>query len=285
MTKSPTVRRTGERALRPGRKLGEVFERARAEGRAAFIAYLTAGDPDLATTERLLPELGRAGVDIVELGVPFSDPIADGPVIQRATERAITSGATLERIFELARRARLDADCPSIVLFSYLNPIHRFGYARAASVAAESGIDGFLLTDLPIDQPESLHEELSARGLATIPLLSPTSARSRLAAARECGSGFAYYISRTGVTGEQVNLSTDLAQQVARVRRAVPLPVVVGFGISTPAQVAAVAAIADGVVVGSAIVAEIERAEGKKVVERVARFVRPLAAACRKGRR
>ena len=262
-------------------RLAFRFDEARRRKHAAFVAYVTAGDPDLAATGRIVLALGRAGVDVVELGVPFSDPIADGPVIQRASERALASGTTLGKVLDLARRLSGEPGAPSLVLFSYLNPIHRMGYARFAERAADSGIDGVLLTDLPIDEPEPLYGELSSRGIATIPLLSPTSGPARVAAAKKRGAGFCYYISRTGVTGARSTLEAGLADQVYRIRKKVPLPVAVGFGISTPAQVHEVAAIADGVVVGSAIVSEIERATRARegIAAAVERFVLPLVAA------
>lgn len=263
-------------------RLGARFDRAKRDGRAAFVAFVSAGDPDLATTGRLLAALGPAGVDVVEIGVPFSDPIADGPVIQRASERALAAGASLAGVLDLAAALSSRPDAPAIVLFSYLNPILRMGTDRFAARAAAAGVDGVLITDLPIDEPEPLVDRLAAAGVATIPLLSPTSAKGRFAAARRRGGGFAYLISRTGVTGAQVSLSGDLAAQVKRARREQPLPVAVGFGISTPEQVAAVARIADGVVVGSALVAAIERAEAGREVEAAVRFLAPMAAATRR---
>jgi tryptophan synthase alpha chain len=242
---------------RPRRERGAVaraFERARKEKRAAFVPFLMAGDPDLATTADLVVALAEAGADVVELGVPFSDPIADGPVNQAAAERALASGTTLEKILATvaALRARTDV---AIVLFSYYNPIHRYGLARLAAHAAASGVDGVLCVDLPPEEARGEYlDALRANALDPIFLLAPTSTRERVKAVAEAGSGFVYYVSRTGVTGERAELPRELAKEVTALRRALRLPVAVGFGISTPEQAGAVARVADGVVVGSALV-------------------------------
>jgi tryptophan synthase alpha chain len=230
------------------------FERAKKEKRAAFVPFLMAGDPDLATTADLVVALAAAGADVVELGVPFSDPIADGPVNQAAAERALASGATLEKILATVAGLRARTDV-AIVLFSYFNPIHRYGSARLASHAAASGVDGILCVDLPPEEARGEYlDALRANGLDPIFLLAPTSTKGRVKTVATAGSGFVYYVSRTGVTGERAELPRELAKEVTALRKALRLPVAVGFGISTPEQAAAVARVADGVVVGSALV-------------------------------
>ncbi|MDI9632057.1 MAG: tryptophan synthase subunit alpha, partial [Acidobacteriota bacterium] len=232
--------------------ISETFARCRAEGRAAFVPFIVAGDPDLATTEELLSVLAEAGADLIEIGVPFSDPIADGPVIQAAGQRALAAGATLERILATIARVRGRLGVP-LVLFSYANPILVHGAARFAEQAAASGVDGVLIVDLPPEEAAvEVSPALAEQGLDRILLLAPTSGPERIDLVAKAGSGFVYYVSRTGVTGEREALADELPRQLRAVRRRLRLPVVVGFGISTPAQVAAVAPLADGVVVGSA---------------------------------
>jgi tryptophan synthase alpha chain len=243
-------------------RIAAAFAAARASGRAAFIPYLTAGDPDLQGTGALVGALVRGGADIVELGVPFSDPIADGPVNQRAAERALRSGTTLARILDLCAALRKE-DGPPIVLFTYFNPIHRLGVAAFAERAAASGVAGVLVTDLPPEEGGELHAALAARGVDRIGLVAPTSTGARIDSIAAATSGFLYYISRTGVTGERAQLPPGLESQVEGVRRrAGGLPIAVGFGISRPDQVAAVSRFADGVVVGSALVHALEGAAG-----------------------
>jgi tryptophan synthase alpha chain len=236
------------------RPLTQAFSRARGEGRAAFIPYITAGDPDLATTERLAVALAAAGADILELGVPFSDPIADGPVNQAAAARALAAGTTLVGILALVARLQPKLGIP-IVLFTYFNPIHAYGVARFAEHAAASGVDGVLCVDLPPEEAEGEYlDALRSHGIDAVFLLAPTSTRDRVRAVARLGSGFVYYVSRTGVTGEQDALPEDLAREAKALGKALKLPLAVGFGISTRPQVAAVANVADGVVVGSALV-------------------------------
>ncbi len=234
--------------------ISEVFARCRKEKRAAFIPYVTAGDPDLEVTARLLPALARGGADLIELGVPFSDPIADGPDNQRAATRALAAGTTLSGILEVVARCRAKIDVP-ILLFTYFNPIHARGVGLFAEQAAASGVDGVLCLDLPPEEAKAEYlPALHAQGLDTVFLLAPTSDRGRVAAAAAASTGFLYYVSRTGVTGSRRALPRELAREVESVRKRVALPVAVGFGITSPEQVAAVAEIADGVVVGSALV-------------------------------
>lgn len=254
-------------AASDARPLAQAFARAKAERRAAFIPYITAGDPDLAATERLAIALAAAGADILELGVPFSDPIADGPVNQAAAARALASGTTLVGILALVARLQPRLGVP-VVLFTYFNPIHAYGVERFAEHAAASGVDGVLCVDLPPEEAEGDYlDALRAQGLDAIFLLAPTSTRERMRTVARLGSGFVYYVSRTGVTGEQSALPEELAREAKALGKALKLPLAVGFGISTRAQVAAVARIADGVVVGSALVRLIATAGGDPGLE------------------
>jgi len=238
-------------------RIEEAFAAATRADRAAFIPYVTAGDPSADATFEICRALAGEGADVIELGVPFSDPLADGPVIQRACERALASGMTLARALDLA--ARIRAEIPTaLVLFTYVNPPLRMGLDRFAARAAAAGVDGVLATDLPMEESAELREALSSREIRTITLLAPTSGKDRIARHSKEASGFIYCISRTGVTGERGDLPPGLAGDVAAIRGATSTPVAVGFGISTHDQFRKVAAIADGVVVGSAIVRAVE---------------------------
>jgi tryptophan synthase alpha chain len=235
-----------------------MFARCAEEERAAFIPFLMAGDPSLATTARLLDALVAGGADLIELGVPWSDPIADGPVNQRAATRALAAGTKLSGIFELVARHRERLGVP-IVLFTYFNPVHARGIDRFAEQAAASGVDGVLCVDLPPEEgAREVVPALRERGLDTIFLLAPTSTRDRVALVRSLSTGFVYYVSRTGVTGIRDSLDSDLVRDLKRLRRRLDLPLAVGFGISRPSQVAAVGELAEGVVVGSALVRLVE---------------------------
>jgi tryptophan synthase alpha chain len=239
--------------------ISEVFARCAEEGRAAFIPFLMAGDPSLSATAGQLAALAAGGADIIELGVPFSDPIADGPVNQRAAMRALAAGTGLSGILELIARHRDQLGVP-IVLFTYYNPVYARGLERFAEQAAASGVDGVLCVDLPPEEAErDLVPVLRERGVDTIFLLAPTSTRDRIARVAAASSGFVYYVSRTGTTGERSSLPPDLLRELKRLRRRLDLPLAVGFGISSPAQVAAVSEVADGVVVGSALVRLVEQ--------------------------
>ena len=239
--------------------ISEVFARCAEEGRAAFIPFLMAGDPSLSATAGQLAALAAGGADIIELGVPFSDPIADGPVNQRAAMRALAAGTGLSGILELIARHRDQLGVP-IVLFTYYNPVYARGLERFAEQAAASGVDGVLCVDLPPEEAEGdLVPVLRERGVDTIFLLAPTSTRDRIARVAAASSGFVYYVSRTGTTGERSSLPPDLMRDLKRLRRRLDLPLAVGFGISSPAQVAAVSEVADGVVVGSALVRLVEQ--------------------------
>ena len=247
---SPTASRDRGRVAR-------AFANARAQGRCAFIPYITAGDPDLARTRSIARALAGAGADLLEIGVPFSDPIADGPVNQRASERALRRGVTLRSCLEMTGRLRADG-APPLVLFTYYNPIHRMGLESFAGAAASSGVDGVLVTDLPPEEADDLKNALLPHGIDLIFLLSPTTSRERLEEVARRGSGFLYYISRTGVTGAREDLPPGLEEQVRAARQVSSLPIAVGFGISRPEQARSIAAFADGVVVGSALMALIE---------------------------
>jgi len=262
-------------------RLAAKFAAAASENRACFIPYLTAGDPDLATTASLARELDRAGADVLELGVPFSDPIADGPTLQRAAGRALSAGTTLSGVLECAAEIRRSTSL-ALVLFSYVNPLFAPGFAQAMSRASSAGFDGVLLTDVPAEESDEFLPWISASGLDPIFLASPTSPESRVRKAASLSRGFLYVISRTGTTGEKTALAGDLARTIRRARRCSPkLPVAVGFGISTPRDAARVAALADGVVVGSALVRLVESG-GAKSVPAAGAFAREMAAACRR---
>ena len=234
-------------------RIEEKFTALKKEGRKAFVAYLTAGDPDLETTARMIPALEAAGVDIIEAGVPFSDPTADGPTIQAASERALKQGATLEKILAMIVRLRRSSGIP-LVLFGYYNPILSYGPERFAADAATSGVDGLLVVDLPPEEADELRQYSDPAGLDFITLIAPTTDPGRARKILRRATGFVYYISVTGVTGTAVPRPDDVRRDVKRLKGMTALPVAVGFGISTPAQAAAIAPLADGVVVGSALV-------------------------------
>lgn len=260
--------------------ISEVFERCREEQRAAFIPYLTAGDPDLETTSRLMQALVDGGADIIELGVPFSDPIADGPTNQRAAVRALESGTKLSGILSMVARQRDRLGVP-VLLFTYFNPILASGVERFAEQAAQSGIDGVLCLDLPPEEAEAEYlPAMRQRQLDTVFLLAPTSSRQRIQKVAQASTGFVYYVPRTGVTGAPTEFSRALAREVKKVRRKVRMPLAVGFGISSPGQVRSVAKMADGVVVGSALVRLVEEHGGEAdLPQRLEQRVRELAAA------
>lgn len=235
--------------------IAATFERCRLEKRAAFVPFLVAGDPTLAASEQMFSALAEAGADLIEVGVPFSDPIADGPTIQAASQRALAEGATLDKILDLVARLRARGVEAPVVLFSYFNPISAYGLERFAEHAAECGVDGVLCVDLPPEEAAGAYlDALAAHALDPIFLLAPTSTKERMKQVARVGSGFVYYVSRTGVTGAREKVRGDLKKEVRALRRQVKLPVAVGFGVSTPEQVREVAKVADGVVVGSALV-------------------------------
>jgi tryptophan synthase alpha chain len=238
-------------------RITSLFARYKPEGRKAFVAYITGGDPTPAHTVSLVLALERGGADLIELGVPFSDPIADGPIIQRGSDRALRAKTTVAGLLQAVREIRVHSQIP-LLLFSYLNPLLRYGFQRLASDAVEAGVDGVLLTDLCVEEAGEPVRQLRERGLDTVFLAAPTSTEARLRLVAEHSSGFIYLVSRTAVTGEQASLSDAAAPLVARMRALTDLPLAMGFGIGTPQQVAEVAGWTDGVVVGSAIVKFIE---------------------------
>jgi len=247
------------------------------ENKPALIAYVTCGDPDLATTREVILAAIDAGSSIIELGVPFSDPLADGPVIQRASERALKHGTSLQHVLTLAAEIREHSQSVGLVVFSYLNPILRMGLAKFCQVARLAGIDGTLITDLPVEESAEYLREARKNDLSTIFLAAPTSTDQRLKLISQVSTGFIYAISRTGVTGARQQMTGDAKALVKRVRRFTKLPIAVGFGISTPEQFAAVGKFAEGAVVGSAIVNTIEQNPGREAAT-VAEFVGSLVA-------
>ena len=294
-------------------RIAAAFSRAADEHRAAFVAYLTAGDPDLRSTVALARAVADAGADVLELGVPFSDPIADGATLQRAASRALASGTTLDGVFAAAAEIRRAADLP-LLLFSYANPLCARGFGRAFRDAASAGFDAVLLTDVPVEESDLVLPEIARAGLDPVFLVSPTSDARRMRDAAARSRGFLYVVSRTGTTGERKCLADDLERTVARARRAVSalksgavsalkicavsarksgsvsarkegaasaLPIAVGFGIASPGDAARVAAIADGVVVGSALVACAEKNPRSAPVA-VEALTRTLVEACRR---
>jgi len=239
-------------------RIARRFADLRRDGHMGLVAFLTAGDPSLTATEKLVLAMAEAGADVIELGVPFSDPLADGPTIQRSSERALRAGTTLAGVLGLVVSLRRRSDVP-LVLFSYFNPVLQMGLERFAERASTAGADGVLITDLTPEESVEYRSILTARGLDTIFLAAPTSPDERLARITGCSTGFLYLISRTGVTGAKESLPEDLPALVRRVRRFTSLPIAVGFGISLPGQVSALGGLADAAVVGSALVAEIEQ--------------------------
>jgi tryptophan synthase alpha chain len=257
-------------------RIADTFERLRRERRPGLVTYSTAGDPDLGRSGEILQALERAGADLLEVGVPFSDPMADGPVIQRASERALAKGATLSGVLEMVAMVRPEIRAP-IVLFSYANPLYRMGFDRFSTRAAEAGVDGVLALDLPPEESEPLRTCLRRVGVDMIVLLSPTTSPERLREAAALGSGFVYAISRLGVTGAHDRLAVGLQALVARIRAATSLPVAVGFGVSTAEQVADICEWADAAVVGSALVSVIEEyGASPDLLSRVEHYVRQL---------
>jgi tryptophan synthase alpha chain len=254
-------------------RLAETFDRIRQNGRGGLVAYVTAGDPDADRSQQVLDGLARGGADVIEVGVPFSDPLADGPVIQRASERALAAGMTLRGSLDLVRRFRAAHDTP-VVLFTYANPVVRMDADVFAAGAREAGVDGVLILDYPVEEAGPMRASLVGAGIDPIFLISPTTTDERLRRSAELGRGFLYVISRLGVTGVRDELAGDLPALLARVRAHAALPVAVGFGISRPEHVAAACRHADAAVVGSALVQEIATcAAGDDLAARVAGYV------------
>jgi tryptophan synthase alpha chain len=254
-------------------RIQSLFSSLRTQKRAALIAYLTAGDPAPHDTPALVAALERGGVDLVELGVPFSDPVADGPVIQRGSERALKAGTTVKKVLEIAREIRKSSQIP-LLLFTYLNPVLRYGLEALARDAKAAGIDGSLLTDLSVEEAAPFVQVMRSSGLDTVFLAAPTSTTARLRLVAQYSTGFVYLVSRTGVTGERSALSDALKPLIEQTRGVTKLPLAAGFGISTAEQAGQVARMADGVVVGSAFVRLIEQKAGGDAIEAFARELR-----------
>ncbi len=257
-------------------RIADTFTRIRAEKRTGLVTYLTAGDPSLARTRDLVFALERAGADVIELGVPFSDPLADGPVIQRATERALAAGSTLAGVLDLVADVRAQLTAP-LVLFTYANPVARMGFERFADRAARAGVDGVLLLDVPVEEAGDVHVLLDERGVDTIFLVSPTTTAERIASTAALARGFLYGISRLGVTGVRDQVGDGAEAMAGRIREATDLPLALGFGISRPEHVVAVGRFADAAVVGSGLVQVIaEAGDSEHLVSRVEAYVRWL---------
>ena len=260
-------------------RIDEKFRQLRREKKKAFIAFITAGDPNLATTEKLALEFARLGVDILELGMPFSDPLADGPTIQAASERALKNRVNLADVFRLVERLRKKIELP-IALLTYCNIVYHFGIKDFVKQAKIAGVDGVIVPDLPVEEAKDLIRTAKKNKFATIFLLAPTSDVRRIKKVCSASTGFIYYVSLTGTTGMRKSLPKELAGQLRRIKRVTTKPVCVGFGVSNPQQARETARLADGVIVGSAIIKVIERNLGRKdLVPKVTKFVRGLKQA------
>jgi tryptophan synthase alpha chain len=257
-------------------RIDKTFKALRAKDKKAFIAYITAGDPDLATTDRIVCSLEKSGVDIVELGIPFSDPLADGPTIQAASQRALRKKVTMKKIFAMVAKLRHKTGLP-LVFMTYFNPVLKYGIKNFFKSCSACGVDGVIVPDLPCEEAKELIKAGRAEGVATIFLVAPTSTRQRIAKIAAESRGFIYYVSLTGVTGARAKLPEDILSKIRVIKSMTKKPVAVGFGVSNAAQAARLAKVADGVIVGSAIVKMI--AEKKSVVPRVSRFTGTLAKA------
>ena len=260
-------------------RISGMFKKLRERGEKALVTFITAGDPDMATTADMIPALEKAGADLIELGMPFSDPMADGLTIQLSSERALAAGATLPGILETVKSARRVSGIP-IILMGYYNPIFMYGMERFAEDAVAAGVDGVLIVDLPPEESEAEGFTRTARkhGLDVIFLLAPTSSDDRIEKVIRLGRGFLYYVSVTGVTGARKEVSASLREEVLKIRERSAVPVVVGFGISDPSQAGEIASFSDGVVVGSALVKFFEQYRGSELKEKAADFVSLLKA-------
>jgi tryptophan synthase alpha chain len=266
-----------------GGRISRKFRELAEKGELGLIAYITAGDPSLDATEKIVFAAAEAGADVIELGVPFSDPVADGPTIQRASERALRAGTTIASVLDLVRRLRSHTDVP-LVLFSYFNPILQMGLEKFGEAAAAAGTDGVLVTDLTLEEADEYRVIMHSNGLDTIFLVAPTSTETRIENIARASSGFLYLISRAGVTGAREALPPELPGLARRIRKFTTLPIAVGFGISLPTHVTVLGGIADAAVVGSALVAEIEKAASPDAAaEAVAERIHVLKRAGREG--
>jgi tryptophan synthase alpha chain len=266
-------------------RIDQKFAELRHHGQAGFMAYITAGDPTLEATAELVPALAEAGVDFVELGVPFSDPLADGVVNQLGAQRALTAGATLDGVLDCVRRIREKTEVP-LILYTYLNPLYIHGFDKFHEEAAAAGADGILILDLPPDELEANRELAGKHALKAIRLIAPTTPPARMERIAKTAEGFIYYVSREGVTGEQAQVADSIEAQLFEIKKHTDLPVAVGFGISTPEQAATVAHRADAVVVGSAIVRRMgEHGQDPDFVRKITDFVRPMTEATHAAKR
>jgi tryptophan synthase alpha chain len=264
-------------------KIDEVFQRLKKEKGIALMPFLTAGDPTLEMTGKFLVEMGKNGADIIELGIPFSDPLADGPTLQRSSQRALEGGITLSRILSFLKELKNETSVP-IVLMGYYNPIFRYGVERFAKDAKDAGAAGVIVPDLPPEEAQDLIRSARGADLDTIFLLAPTSTRERIERVSEVSRGFVYYVSLTGVTGTRDSISSDIGASIAEIREVTSMPVCVGFGISKPEHVRKVSRFADGVIVGSALMGLIEKGlQDPECVAHVGAFVRELGEAAGKG--
>ena len=264
-------------------RISKRFAELRASGELGIVAYITAGDPSLEATLKFVLALDEAGADVIELGIPFSDPLADGPTIQRASERALKAGTTLARVLDLIPRIRESSEVP-LLLFGYYNPILQMGLEKFAAAASSAGVDGVLVTDLTPEESDDYRRVLAAHHLDTVFLGAPTSTDDRLKKIAACSSGFLYLISRTGVTGEKDALPADLPALLRRARNVTQLPIAVGFGISQPVHVSVLGGLADAAVIGSALVSEIEKSHSvDAAAAALAGRIRSLKAAAQHG--
>ncbi|MBN1526854.1 MAG: tryptophan synthase subunit alpha [Candidatus Omnitrophica bacterium] len=263
-------------------RIDRAFKGLKARKEKAFITYITAGDPSLAMTAKLVGSLEKAGVDLIELGIPFSDPLADGPVIQAASKRALDRGATLHKIFEMVRALRRKCAIP-IVFMTYYNPVLRHGLAKFFADCRGCGVDGVIVPDLPCDEAKDLMRCAKREKVAAIFLAAPTSTTARLRTIVKNSAGFIYYVSLTGVTGARAKLPPEVISKVKTIKRMTKKPVCVGFGVSTPGQAMGIAKVADGVIVGSAIVRVIDNSPRGRLVKKVSSFSKRLADAVHKG--
>lgn len=259
-------------------RIDTLFKKLTEKKQKGFIAYITAGDPDIQFTESVIYKLDKCGVDLLEIGVPFSDPLADGPVIQEASDRALIHHTNLDQIFALIRKVRQNTQIP-LILFTYLNPLYQFGIEKFAQCARETGVDGALVLDLPVEESAQYRQLMKKQGLDTIFIIAPTTDKNRIKMVAEMSSGFIYYVSHTGVTGETSSIASELADNVRMIKSMTDKPVAVGFGISNPEHVKTISRCGDAVVVGSAIVRRVKEYQHEKDgPEKVARFVSTLLA-------
>lgn len=260
-------------------RISKTFEKLRSEGKKALIPFITAGYPDINTTEKFIYELEKSGADLIELGVPFSDPMADGPIIQMASERSLANGTNLKMILALVKKVRMKTDIP-IILMGYYNPFFIYGLKRVSRDAKDAGVDGVLIVDLPPEEAGEMKVQTDSAGLDIIFLLTPTSDDERINLITKNATGFIYYVSLTGVTGIRSELDRDIRKQITNIKRKTNLPIAVGFGISSPVHAKMVSKWADAVVVGSAIIKIVENSRTKKqMVKRVSQFVQDLKKA------